>query len=72
MKAGEGVGDCCGRLLLSESLTMLLDGKDDVVTFSDPHAASNTTRERHSKPQQVFFLKQFPFLLYVPLLRNAL
>ena len=72
MNVGEGVGDCCGRLLLSESLTMLLDGKDVVVIFADPHAASNTTRERHSKPKQVLILKQYPFLLYVPLLLNAL
>ncbi len=37
---------------------MLLDDKDDVVTLSDPQAASNSTRERHNSPQQIFFLNQ--------------
>ncbi len=50
---------------------MLLDDKDDVVIFSDPHAISNTIRERHSSPQQGFFLKQSPFLLFTPLFLNA-
>jgi hypothetical protein len=71
IEVGEGRGDCCGRLLLSESLVMPLDDKDDVVIFSDPHAISNTSRERHSSPQQVFFLKQSPFLLFTPLFLNA-
>ena len=37
---------------------MLLDDKDDVVTLSDPQAASNSTRERDNSPQQIFFLNQ--------------
>jgi len=48
-----------------------LDDKDDVVIFSDPHAISNTIRERHSSPQQIFFLKQSPSLLCTPLFLNA-
>lgn len=71
IEVGEGRGDCCGRLLLSESLVMLLDDKDAVVIFSDPHAISTTSRERHSSPQQGFFLKQSPFLLCTPLFLNA-
>ncbi len=52
------IGDCCRRLLFSESLVMLLDDNDDVVTFSDPQAASNTISERLSSSQYVFSLKQ--------------
>src|SRR5260370_16850088 len=70
-EGGEGRGDCCRRLLLSESLVMPLDDKDDVVIFSDPHAISTTSRERHSSPQQIFFLKQSPSLLCTPLFLNA-
>ncbi|HEY6285735.1 MAG TPA: hypothetical protein VIX20_08745, partial [Ktedonobacteraceae bacterium] len=52
------IGDCCRRLLFSESLVMLLDDKDDVMTVLEPHAASNTISERLSSSQYVFSLKQ--------------
>jgi len=61
---GKGVGDCCTRLLLSESLVTFLDDNDDVLTFVDPHAASKTTSERLSSSQYFFSLKQQPFLLF--------
>lgn len=53
----KGVGDCCKRLLLSESLEMLLDDKDDVVTFAEPQAVSKLTSERLSNSQYIFPLK---------------
>ena len=52
------IGDCCRRLLFSESLVMLLDDKDDVVTLSDPQVVSNSIRVRYNSPQQIFSLKQ--------------
>ena len=55
---GKVTGDCCRRLLLSESLVTLLDDKDDVMTFLEPHAASNTISEILSSSQYVFSLKQ--------------
>ncbi len=55
---GKVIGDCCRRLLLSESLVTLLDDKDVVMTFLEPHAASNTISERLSSSQYVFSLKQ--------------
>ena len=58
IEVGKGVGDCCRRLLLSESLVILFDDKDDVSTFAEPHAANNTIRERLSNNQLVFTLKQ--------------
>ena len=67
-----GGGDCCGRLTLSESLVMLSDDNDAVVTFSDPHAASNITSDRHNRPHRIFLLKHQSFLLYTPLFLNAL
>src|SRR5215469_11643386 len=51
---------------------MLSDDKGPVVTFSDPHAARNITKDRHTRPQQVFFLKHQSFLLYTPLFLSAL
>jgi hypothetical protein len=58
IEVGKVVGDCFRRVLLSESLVILLDDKDDVVTFSEPHAASNTINERLNSSQYVFSLKQ--------------
>jgi hypothetical protein len=58
IEVGNGVGDCCRRLLLSESLVILFDDKDDVVILAEPHAANNTIRERLSNNQYVFTLKQ--------------
>ena len=58
IEVGKVTGNCCKWLLLSESLVMLLGDKDDVATFTDPHAASNTIRERLSRSQYVFSLKQ--------------
>jgi hypothetical protein len=58
IEVGKAVGDCCRRLLLSESLVILLDDKDDVVIFVEPHAASSTISERLSSDQCIFSLKQ--------------
>ena len=58
IEVGKAVGDCCRRLLLSESLVTLLEDIDDVVTFAEPHAANITIRERLSNNQLVFSLKQ--------------
>ena len=58
IEVGRGVGDCCRRLLLNESLVILFDERDDVLTFAEPHAANNTIRERLSNNQYVFSLKQ--------------
>jgi len=58
IEVGKVVGDFCKRALLSESLVILLDDKDDVVIFSEPHATSNTISERLSSSQYVFSLKQ--------------
>ena len=71
IKVGKAVGDCCRRLLLSESLVILLDDKDDVEIFAEPHAASSTISERLSNSQYVFSLKQWPFLLFTSLLLNG-
>ena len=58
IEVGKGVGDCCIRLLFSESLVILLGDKDDVEIFAEPHAASSTISERLSNSQCVFSLKQ--------------
>ncbi len=58
IEVGKGVGDCCKRLLLRESLVILFDDKDDVSTFAEPHAANNTISERLSSSQYVLSLKK--------------
>lgn len=39
---------------------MLYDDKGEVVTTSDPHAASNTINKTHNKLQQTFFTEIGP------------
>ena len=53
-----GIGDCCRRLLLSESLVILFEVKDEVLTLEEPHAVNTTISERLSNNKLIFTLKQ--------------